>query len=226
MNPLLLLHGALGAQAQLDQLLAACHKGGRQVLSMNFSGHGGRPFSSEGFGIEVFSNDVLQFMNERGIARADIFGHSMGGYVALWLAYQQPERIGNVVTLGTKFDWDPASASMEVRKMNPEKILEKVPAFARILQHRHQPNDWKDLMNKTASMMRSLGESPLLGEVHFKQIKQRVHVLLGDADDMADRAFSKQVTNWLPNGRFNLLLQTPHPIEKVSVEELTKHLLG
>jgi pimeloyl-ACP methyl ester carboxylesterase len=225
MNPLILLHGALGADQQLHPLVVACEDAGRNVYTLNFSGHGGRAFSGNGFGIEVFAEDVLLLIRERGIEQADIFGYSMGGYVATWLACRQPQKVGNVTTLGTKFDWDTASAAKEVKKMNPEKIVEKVPAFARILQHRHQPTDWKELMNKTADMMLSLGEKPLLREEHFRTITQRVHVLLGDADDMADRSFSVQVAAWLPNGRFHLLAQTPHPIEKVSVPLLLSHLL-
>jgi pimeloyl-ACP methyl ester carboxylesterase len=51
----------------------------------------------------------------------------MGGYVALKTAVLHPGRIEAIVTLGTKFHWDPENASNEVRMLNPEKIEEKVP---------------------------------------------------------------------------------------------------
>ena len=87
----------------------------------------------------------------------------MGGYVAVWLAHQHThKRVGKVVTLGTKFDWDPDSAKLEAGKVNPEKIAEKIPAFARILEHRHAPNDWKLLLRQTASMMVALGDSTVI----------------------------------------------------------------
>lgn len=108
--------------------------------------------------------------------------------------------------------------------MNPEKILEKIPAFARILEKRHAPNDWKELMQKTSSMTLGLGEKPLLTPEVLKSIKNAALISLGDQDDMADRQYSEDVAEWLPGGKFQLLENTPHPIEKVSLAELTNIL--
>lgn len=220
MNAILLLHGALGSKSQLEPLKSVLEKEGREVYSLNFSGHSGKPYRDL-FGIETFAQDVSQFLEDNKISQADIFGYSMGGYVALWLAHIRPDRVGKIVTLGTKFDWDPESAAKEVKKVNPEKILEKIPAFARILEQRHAPNDWKDLLRKTAAMMTALGNSPLLTLPVLKTILHPVSILLGDQDDMADRAYSEVVASSLPNGNFELLSNTPHPIEKVNLELLT-----
>jgi pimeloyl-ACP methyl ester carboxylesterase len=220
MNPVLLLHGALGSKSQLDpfkNLLEA--QGGVTVYAIDFSGHHGMAFR-EGFGIEAFSDDILKFLDDHELLTVDIFGYSMGGYVALWFAYCHPQRVSKIITLGTKFDWDPTSAIREVKKMDSEKILEKVPAFARILQQRHAPNDWKQLLQKTSSMMTALGEKPLLGEKILKRISHKVVILLGDQDDMAGLEFSRQVADMLPHGKFLLLENTPHPIEKVDVNKL------
>ena len=54
-NQILLLHGALGADTQLLQLKTELEKRGHDVYTLNFSGHGGAPFSNSGFGIEVFA---------------------------------------------------------------------------------------------------------------------------------------------------------------------------
>jgi esterase/lipase len=224
MNPVLLLHGALGSKSQLDPLKKLLETRGKEVYSINFSGHSGEPFRNT-FDIETFSEDVYHFLKTKNISQADIFGYSMGGYVALWLAHQKPACVGKVVTLGTKFDWSPESATQEVRKLNPEKISEKVPAFARVLQHRHAPNDWKVLLNKTAAMMERLGSNPLLVDLIFASISQSVTVLLGDADDMADRNFSEHVADMLPAGGFQLLANTPHPIEKADLSLIANAIL-
>jgi hypothetical protein len=122
------------------------------------------------------------------------------------------------VTLGTKFDWSPSSAEREIQKLNIKKIEEKIPTFGRLLQQRHAPNDWKEVIEKTIDMMRKLGQKPLLTEEVFREIKQPVKILLGDEDDMADFNFSKQVAAWLPFGKFIELPDTPHPIEKVALD--------
>jgi pimeloyl-ACP methyl ester carboxylesterase len=223
MNTILLLHGALGAQTQLAALKAMLRKNLFNVHTLDFSGHHGVSFSPTGFGIEVFARDVLNYLDQNNIKEVDIFGYSMGGYVAVWLAYLFPDRVKRVITLGTKFDWSPESAEREVRKLNPEKIQQKVPAFARLLEHRHAPTDWKELILRTAQMMKQLGDQPLLTETIFASVKAPVTILLGDQDDMADRCYSQHVAGLVPNGRFELLPETPHPIEKVKLELIREY---
>jgi pimeloyl-ACP methyl ester carboxylesterase len=198
---------------------------GFDVYTMNFSGHGGEPFGAY-FGIEQFLNDVKDFLRHYSLHSCDVFGYSMGGYVALYLATLQSSILNKIITLGTKFDWTPESAAKEVSKVDPEKIQEKVPAFARILESRHAPVDWIELLDKTASMMQSLGSKPLLHEDNLKRIESRTLVLLGDKDDMADRAYSNTVATWLPKGQFQLLKNTPHPIEKVDINLLTNTIVS
>ena len=219
-KPVILLHGALGAAAQLKPLKGALEERGRKVYTINFSGHGGVPFSEKGFGIDVFADDVFNFLGQEQIQTVDIFGYSMGGYVALWMAHQHPDRVNKIITLGTKFDWDPASAGKEIAKLDPEKIQTKVPAFARILEHRHAPNHWKELIARTSEMMYQLGQKPMLTEQIFLSLTHSTQILLGDQDDMADLNYSKKVASLLPNGTFHMLQQTPHAIEKVSIEKL------
>lgn len=222
-NPIVLLHGALGSASQLEPLKKVLEEKGRIVYSINFSGHSGRPFSENGFGIDVFANEVLFFLNQESIASADLFGYSMGGYVALWLAHLHPQKVNHIVTLGTKFDWSPESAEKEIKKLDPEKIQAKIPAFARILEHRHAPNDWKKLTTRTSEMMHDLGQRPLLIEEIFSTLTNTINILLGDQDDMADRAYSETVAGWLSHGTFHLLENTPHPIERVDLRMLTEY---
>lgn len=219
MNPIVILHGALGSANQLDPVKVAFEANGLSVHCLNFSGHGGKSFQTK-FGIEQFAQDVLHYLDIHEPEQVNIFGYSMGGYVALWLAKEHPNRVGKIVTLGTKFDWSVESASKEVEKLNAEKILEKVPAFSRILEHRHTPNNWKELLQKTSDMMLALGEKPLLTEAVVRTIDHQTLILLGDQDDMADRNYSEQVASFLTNGVFQLLENTPHPIEKVDLKKI------
>lgn len=221
MIPLLLLHGALGSKVQMEPLATRIHESGKEVFTMNFSGHGGEPFSKQGFSIPVFVDDVISFMDFHEVKKVDIFGYSMGGYVALLLATQHAHRIRSIITLGTKFDWSNDSAAHEVKKLNLERIIEKVPAFARTLELRHQPNDWKDLVSRTATLMMDLGEQPLLNERNLRMLNHSVLVALGDHDDTADQQYSLEVATWL-NGQFRCLPNTPHALEKVDLNLLVK----
>lgn len=223
-KPILLLHGALGAASQLSPLQKLMEAQGRTVYSMSFSGHGGVMVSKDGFNIQIFSEDVHTFLAQHQIPLIDIFGYSMGGYVALWLAHQYPEKVGKIYTLGTKFDWSEENAEKETRKLNPEKIEEKVPAFAKTLADRHHPLDWKEMMHNTASLMKSLGSKPLLNAAVLSTIQTTTMIAVGDQDDMVDRAYSKEVSRQLPHASFALLPETPHMIERVNLTLLSKAL--
>lgn len=225
MTPVLLLHGALGSKSQLEPIRELLSSKGFSVYSMNFSGHSGEPFHQD-FGIEIFADDVLAFLKKNNLKTVDIFGYSMGGYVALWLAYHHPEKVGKVVTLGTKFDWNVDSAFKETQKLVPDKISEKVPAFARILETRHSPQDWRLLCNKTSEMMMKLGHQPLLNESIAKKIEHSSLILLGELDDMVDLSYTKKIASSLQNGKFVALPNTHHPIERVNRDELASLLIS
>jgi len=217
--PVLLLHGALGSSAQFTPLKQLLERAGRETFLLNFSGHGGTSFSSD-FSIPSFAEEIVNFIRERKLSDVHIFGYSMGGYAAMFAAHLNPENISKIITLGTKFDWNPQTAEHETKKLNAEKIAQKVPAFAEVLRERHAPNDWKLLVTKTADLMLSLGNAPLLVDDILNSLQQDILICLGDADDMADPHYSKRVSEVLPRGHFKLLENTPHLIEKVNQEML------
>src|SRR5687768_12780708 len=168
-KPLLLLHGALGSVdqfAEIQNLLSSDF----ELLTLNFSGHGGNPFDQD-FSINLFAKDVLNFLEEKQIEAIDVFGYSMGGYIALKLASENPGLLNKIMTLGTKFNWTKESAEKEVKMLNPEVIEEKIPKFANTLKERHHPEDWKKVMHHTASMMLDLGNGASMNKVDFEKVK-------------------------------------------------------
>jgi pimeloyl-ACP methyl ester carboxylesterase len=119
---------------------------------MNFEGHGGLA-SDENFSIRLFTKNTQHFIEQNKLENINIFGYSMGEYVALNTAVQYPQLINKIVTLGTKFDWNPMSSANEVKMLNPSKIKGKIPHFAEKLKAEHAPLDWEIVIKKTAKMM-------------------------------------------------------------------------
>lgn len=220
---LILLHGALGSEKQFDQLKKELDSQ-FDVRVLTFEGHGGVPLKDT-FGMQTFVNSVLLFMTHEGLETASFFGFSMGGYVALKLASMYPERVDKVVTYGTKFDWTPEFSVAEVRKLNPEKIAEKVPHFAKHLSATHAPLDWKKVVTDTAEMMLSLGENNELGESDYLKILNPTLVLLGKLDRMSTVEESKEVAAFLPNGDFEHVPDFEHAIEKINHVILAKRIV-
>jgi pimeloyl-ACP methyl ester carboxylesterase len=222
MQHLLFLHGAIGSKDQL-QALAEGLAGKFIVHTLNFSGHGGEEIP-EVFSIETFADDVLKYLEKNNIQKINIFGYSMGGYVALYLAKNYPVKIGSVFTFATKFLWTSEIAAKEGKMLNPEKIAEKIPAFAAALEGRHAPCDWKVILNKTAEMMTRMGDKNPLQLSDFENIQQRVRTGIGDQDFMVSLEETIEVYRKLKNGSLIVLPDTQHPIEKIDAGRLEKEI--
>lgn len=220
MQTIILLHGAIGAKDQLEPLGKELTQQGFQVLSFNFSGHGKMPFQKN-FGIEQFATELEQFIATHKLEKPNVFGYSMGGYVSLYLAYKQPTRLGNIITLGTKFEWTPEIAQKETKMLDAKTILEKVPKFAEDLKTRHG-NDWELLLSKTAEMMLSLGTNNALALNNYAAIENKILIGLADKDTMVSLAETSAVYKQLKNGAMYMLPNTKHPIETVNVGLLSK----
>lgn len=226
MKTLILLHGAIGASDQLQRFTAVFENQYDRVLLFDFPGHGGKAFPEKEFGIPLFAASLIDFMNAEHVQQADVFGYSMGGYVALYAAAKHEGRIGKIMTLGTKFAWDPATAEKEVKMLNPEKIQEKVPAFAEALKKRHYPEDWRIVLDKTADMMLQLGQAPALNETLLRAIQSKVLIAVGDRDTMVSIEESLSVFRNITDAHFAVLPGWVHPVEKADAKKLVELFSG
>ena len=224
MKKLLLLHGAIGSKAQLEPI-SEILKDNFELHKLNFSGHGGRDFNPH-FNIKQFAEDVIEYLTENKIQSVDVFGYSMGGYVALYLARHYPKRVGKIITLGTKFKWNENIANKEVKMLNPDVISEKIPVFANVLNKRHSPIDWKILLAKTSDMMLEMGLHNPLQINDYNQINHEVKIGLAIEDEMVSKEETEKVYENLPNAVLYFLPNSKHPIEKVDLRLLTKEILN
>lgn len=223
MKKLLLLHGAIGAASQFDKLKEEL-KDEYEIYTLNFSGHGGEKITDEKFSIELFADNVLKFLEENKLENIDVFGYSMGGYVALYIAAKYPGKMNRIFTTATKFAWDEETSLNESRMLNPQKIEEKIPAFAKSLEKRHSPADWKTVLNKTAAMMVDLGKKPVLTDDILEKIENEVLVSVGDKDTMVSIEETANAAGKLKNGRLFIFPDTEHPIEKMDVKIISPEI--
>lgn len=212
MPNLILLHGALGHSDIFKPYL--------ETLSSYFvihtpllSGHGDTELPAEGISIEKYTQELATYCKDNDLTDVSIFGHSMGGYVALCYAMTNPENVNSVMTLGTKFDWTEEQALKESKMLNPDAILEKVPQYAQLLEAQHG-SKWKQLLPAIADLMVNLGKNPPLKN-DVTGIKIPVQIMVGDKDNMVTLEESKNVYGNLPNAKLAVLPDTKHPMDKV-----------
>lgn len=221
---LLLLHGALGSASQFNRLTDHLSPY-FDIHTLDFEGHGNQ-FSDKPYNISLFTENIVHYLNKNNIVSISIFGYSMGGYVALNLAHQFPDRVNKIITLGTKFHWTPEIAAKETKLLNPEKILEKVPAFAEKLAKEHAENDWKQVMKKTADLMVNLGNDKPLTTSVLEEISHSTLIGIGSNDHMVSLTESEESAIALPNGTLHVFEEFPHPIEKVAIPILGKEIIS
>ncbi|HEY4133323.1 MAG TPA: alpha/beta hydrolase [Gemmatimonadaceae bacterium] len=224
MPDLILIHGALGAIDQLAPLATALESVGA-VHQVELEGHGstpsGAPYSSRGF-----ADNVRALMTEKGIARASVFGYSMGGYVALTLAAESPALIARVATLGTKLAWSPDAAAKETSRLHAPTIRAKVPRFAEVLESRHVGSGgWEQMLEKTSAYMTALGARADLDAASIAGIQQPTRLMVGDRDNVVTIEETRDAARSMPSGQLAVLPNTPHPFEQVRISLLAAHLI-
>ncbi len=210
MRTIILLHGALGAQDQIEPLKQALVYLGHNLFTFSFSGHYKNSFQKD-FDIVQFAKELKQFISDHKLYKPDIFGYSMGGYVALYLASQEKDLLGDVITLGTKFRWSKEIAQKEIKQLDASVIKEKVPKFAVALEKRHG-KDWESLLKRTAEMMIGLGDDNIIEE-NFKNISNRVLIGLADNDSMVSVEETHHAAEKIQNSRRFTFANAKHPIE-------------
>ncbi len=223
MKEILLLHGALGSKDQFTNLEPLI-KDKFNIYTLNFSGHGRRTSHQHAFTIQNFAHEVLDWMNGHYIESINIFGYSMGGYVALWLARFYPDRVQKIFTLGTKLKWNDEEVEKEIKLLNPEKVTEKVPAYAQSLAERHGEHEWKSVMSRTALLMKDLAHTHLTDQ-DFIKIQRPVLLGWGSEDNMVTKTETEYTHRLIKNSEFKTYDNVPHPIENVPADLLANEMI-
>lgn len=216
---LLILHGALGAASQFAALAELLSKK-YEVHTMDFPGHGGKPFPEGSLKMPLLAEHLLDYVREFKLEGCSVFGYSMGGYAALWLENEEPSTFGRIMTLGTKLDWHPESAAREAALLDPVKMKEKIPGYVKQLQERHGEN-WDRLCTETAGMLKHLGMHALTLE-DFNAIDIPVRFTIGDKDQMVSAEETVRVFRELQKGSMQVFPETVHLFEKVNAEMLVQ----
>jgi pimeloyl-ACP methyl ester carboxylesterase len=167
-----------------------------------------------------YIEQLRQYCEEHALQEVDIFGYSMGGYVALAYALQYPGQVSSILTLATKLNWTEEGAIKESKMLNPDVIAEKVPKYAAQLAIMHGAEHWKKLLPAIAGMMVDLGKEPLLTTENYARINTKIQLMVGDKDVMVTLDETLQAAKAIPEALLAVLPNTKHPIEQVRVELL------
>ena len=148
-TPLLLLHGGLfDIDLQFGELIPGL-AADRQVIATDFQGHGrtndvDRPLRSADL-----ASDVVGLLEHLDVARADVFGFSVGGATALHLAIEHPQRVGKLIVSSASFH--PEGDRPENKDAVPELTVEMIAGTPMEQHYRARsphPDRLQDLLDK------------------------------------------------------------------------------
>ncbi|WP_413205133.1 alpha/beta fold hydrolase [Rhodospirillum sp. A1_3_36] len=94
-RPMVVLHGLFGSARNWAGIAKRLGEG-LDVHALDLRNHGDSPWSAR-MDYPTMAADVLAYMDEHGLDRPILVGHSMGGKVAMSLALLHPDRIGPLV---------------------------------------------------------------------------------------------------------------------------------
>lgn len=151
-EPLVLLHGGVGAGEMFEPLLPQL-AARRRVILVHLQGHGRTADIDRPLRFELMADDIAALLEHLGLERADVMGYSLGGGVALQLAIRHPARVKRLVLISVparRDGWYPeVLASMAA--MGPEAAawMGQSP-LARL----YPETDWASLFTKLGELLR------------------------------------------------------------------------
>jgi pimeloyl-ACP methyl ester carboxylesterase len=77
-------------------------RAGRRLVAMDCRGHGqsGKRYDAASYDEGLMAQDVLSVLDSLGLESADLMGYSMGGFLAIRLMHDFPDRVRRVVLAG------------------------------------------------------------------------------------------------------------------------------
>ena len=174
-EPLVVLHGAymdIPAMGAIIPKLAETHR----VYAVELQGHGRTTDIDRKITYENLADDVAAFMDAVGLAKADVFGYSMGGQTGLKLAIRHPAKVNRLVAASVSYDlrgWQPEFTAF-IPQMTVEGMLQ-LPFFK-------EQAEKKPGFPKLVEKLIQLEKEPMAWEAEVKALTMPILVIAGDAD--------------------------------------------
>lgn len=179
-TPLLLLHGGLfDIDLQFGAVLPGLARE-RQVIAADFQGHGrtndiDRPLTSA-----HLASDVVGLLRHLGVPRVDVFGFSVGGAVALYLAIKHPGLVRRLIVSSASFhpDGDRPENAEAVGEMTVD-VIAGTPMEQEYLAKSPNPDRLQALLDKLGAFDQGF---PGWSEADIQGIAAPTLITVGDCD--------------------------------------------
>lgn len=167
-EPLILLHGNGEDGTYFSNQIEHFSKFYR-VFAIDTRGHGKSPRGDAPFTIRQFAQDLLDFMDNISIEKANILGFSDGGNIALVFAIKYPKRVSRLILNGANLDAKGVKPSVQV----PITIGYKFASLFAKKNHKAKKN---------AEMLGLMVNDPSIEVEELRKVQARTLVIAGTKD--------------------------------------------
>ena len=211
---LLLLPGTLGAISnQWRQFIKPLSERYRVAL-LDFRGHGRSQNKSDQLSTELLMQDIVGLLDFLQVEMLHLAGYSLGGYLGLLLALNQPRRVLTLLMHATKFYWTPDSVSKIHQQLDPDMLAEKVPAYADQLVQEHGARQWRVLVRQSADLVSEIFDKGVAERV-LSSVHIPVLVSVGDRDELVPVMEAQRFSRQFESGELLVLPGVRHPLQTV-----------
>ena len=183
-TPLVLLHGGmLTIDLNFASLIPALAEGHR-VIGAEMQGHGRTADIDREITPAALAGDVVGMLDQLGIDRAHVFGHSMGAAVALELAVTSPDRVRSIVAASVSVRpdgmhedlTDPEKMATSTRMPTPQDFADFTEAYRRLSPHPDHFEEFLARMSASNADLQGWSDEQLAG------ITAPTLLVIGDRD--------------------------------------------
>ena len=197
-RPLVLLHGGLGSGAMFGPVLTALDEH-HQVIAPDLQGHGRTADIDRPIDIRLMAGDIAALIDHLHLDKPDVVGYSLGGGVAMQLAFQHPEKIRKLVAVSANIRRDAIPAEMLAQQgqvnAGAMEFMKSTPMYQDYVRVAPRPEDFPRLLDKMGQSMSK--DFDFSQEV--RDLKVPTLIVAGDAD-MAPPSHYVEVFKLLDGG--------------------------
>lgn len=128
--PLIFVHG-LTANAFCFQSFADALASDHRVIAYDLRGRGDSDKPEEGYSVPLHAEDLAELIDELGLERPVVIGHSLGALIALYFAAHHPDKLSKLVLLdaGAPLPWKTPEEQPAWLTASISRLGAPVPSF-------------------------------------------------------------------------------------------------
>jgi esterase len=237
--PVVLLHGLLASSS--NWLGVGRQLGARfTVFAVDLRNHGRSPHDDE-MSYPCMAEDVVELLDDRGMATAHVLGHSMGGKVAMHLALSNPARVNRLIvadispraaptqphdTLKTLLDFDPGA--FRSREALDVTLAERLPdarlrrfLLKNLMSAAHGGMRWRPNLAGISANLPRLSEAVQGG----RPFARPTLFLRGEDSDYLTERDVPEILRLFPNAILQVVTRTGHWLHADAPAEFTRMVL-